>query len=506
MDTARSGAPRTGGTPIPLVDLDPVNGAAAPAAVETHLSVVLLAGTRAYKFYKPVTFGFIDASTVERRRELCELEVAQNRRFSPDAYLGVVALRDEAGQVHDHAVVMERLPADRRLSTLLAGAEAEDALRAVAHRLATVHAESPRPTDQASEGTVDDVRSVWDDLLAGLRERTGTVDSATIDRIATLGERYLSGRAPLFEHRAKLGHVVDGHGDLLADDVYVLDGGVRLLDCLAFSERLRRGDVLADVAFLAMDVERLAGPTLARQLVEWYDEFSGENHPGTLAHHYVAQRAVVRAVVALLRAGQGNADAVGVARDLLGLALDHLERSRVRLVLVGGPPGTGKTTVSEELAGAIGWTVLHSDDVRVELFGEAMDTEENPIGEGRYGEPEVDRVYEVMLERAALLNGLGESVVLDASFGATRHRERARACAAATATELIEFRCDAPLEVACERITARRRRGDSTSEATLEVARALFARAAGEPWPEAFTIDTTHELDLSVRSAVHRAR
>lgn len=506
MRTERSGPDTSGGTPVHLVDLDPAHGPVAPGAVETHLSVVLLAGQRAYKLYKPVSFGFLDASTLEARRALCVAEVAVNRRFSPDVYLGVLDLRDTDGDVHDHAVVMRRLPADRRLSHLLDGPTAADALRAVAHRIATVHAEAPAAATSDPDTTMTALLALWGSLLSKLGDHPNAVPAATVDRLGFLADRYIAGRRPLFARRAALGHIVDGHGDLLADDVYVLDDGVRLLDALAFDDALRCGDVLADVAFLAMDVERLAGAALARRLVEWYDEFSGENHPGTLAHHYVAQRAVVRTVVALLRAEQGDPAATATAHRLVDLALDHLERSRVRLVLVGGPPGTGKTTVADELGGAIGWTVLHSDDIRVELFGPPAEPAGEAVDSGRYGPAEIDRVYEVLLDRAALLNGLGESVVVDASWGSARHRDLARRTAAATSTEVIEFRCDAPLEVACERIVARRRRGDSTSEATLAVARTMFTRAAREPWPEATPIDTTHPLDLNVRSAVHRAR
>jgi len=161
--------------------------------------------------------------------------------------------------------------------------------------------------------------------------------------------------------------VRDGHGDLLAEDIFLLDDGLRVLDCIEFNDRLRHGDVLADVAFLAMDLERLGEPALAARFLDWYREFSGRPHPSTLVEHYIAYRAHVRAKIACLRHAQGDPDAANEAAMLLTLAVRHLERGGVRMVLLGGLPGTGKTTLGPALADATGWSLLRSDEVRRDL-------------------------------------------------------------------------------------------------------------------------------------------
>ncbi len=126
-----------------------------------------------------------------------------------------------------------------------------------------------------------------------------------LDEVATRATRYVQGRTPLFAARVAQGWMRDGHGDLLADDIFCLADGPRVLDCLDFSDELRYGDVLADVAFLAMDLERLGAPELAARFVRLYDEFSGERHPASLVDYYIAFRALIRAKVSALRVDAG---------------------------------------------------------------------------------------------------------------------------------------------------------------------------------------------------------
>src|SRR5262249_23612933 len=154
---------------------------------------------------------------------------------------------------------------------------------------------------------------------------------------------------------------------LLADDIFMLDDGPRVLDCLEFDSQLRYGDVLADVAFLAMDLERLGAGAEAASFLAWYREFSGDSWPSSLAHHWIPYPAVDRAQVACLRHDEGDPAAASQAAELLGLCYSHLRRAGVRLVLVGGLPGTGKTTTASRLADRLGWTLLSSDELRHQI-------------------------------------------------------------------------------------------------------------------------------------------
>ncbi|HZQ26761.1 MAG TPA: AAA family ATPase, partial [Acidimicrobiales bacterium] len=252
-----------------------------------------------------------------------------------------------------------------------------------------------------------------------------------------------------------------------------LEDGPRVLDCIEFSDRLRYGDVLADVAFLAMDLERLGAPRLADHFLERWGELMGETHPASLAHHYIAYRALVRCKVACVRHGQGDPGAGASAGAHLELARRHLERGRVVLALVGGLPGTGKSTVAEGIGRACGWTVLRSDEVRQELTGD-------------YTPESVRRTYEALVTRAEQALHLGLPVVLDATWGSAAMRELAAAAAARTSSDLVELRCVVDPAVAARRIATRREAFGS--EATPAVATALATRA--DPWPSAVDVDT----------------
>ena len=139
------------------------------------------------------------------------------------------------------------------------------------------------------------------------------------------------------------GRIVDGHRDLLAEDIFCLDDGPRILDCLEFDDRLRWLDGLDDASFLAMDLDRLGRPDLAEQFIDWYAEYTADPAPASLRHHYVAYRALVRAKVCCIRAAQNEPQAMPSAGHLADLPLRHLHAATVSLILVGGLPGTGKT-------------------------------------------------------------------------------------------------------------------------------------------------------------------
>jgi uncharacterized protein len=459
---------------------------------ETHSGVVFFLGDRAYKAKKAVDLGFLDFRTVEDRRIACQREVALNRRLAPDVYLGVADVVGPAGGVCEHLVVMRRLPDDRRLSTL-AGTDAEldDEVRDLAGIVAAFHRQMAPTTLAARVASRDAVAARWDQLIEATRRHAPASWDDDLDEIEQAADRYLWGRTTLFAERIEAGRARDGHGDLLADDIFLLDDGARILDCLDFDEELRSGDVLADIAFLAMDLERLGRPALARLLLDTYRHLTQDDWPASLADHFVAQRALVRASVGLLRAEQGDGRAEAVARRHLDLALLHLRAGTVRLVVVSGLPGTGKTTIATAVAERRGAVHLRSDDLRGGT---------TPAGADRYTPAAIDRVYGELLTTAAGVLARGRSVVVDATWRDPAHRRAVEGLARTTAAELVVLECQAPAGVAEARIERRRTQGTDASEATVQVARAH--RATWTPWPEATVVDTATTVDEAVMVAL----
>jgi len=260
-----------------------------------------------------------------------------------------------------------------------------------------------------------------------------------------------------------------------------------------------------------MDLERLGAPDLARRLVDRWAVQLGDPavvHPGLL-HHYVAARAHVRAKVACLRAAQfpsGSAaadEAATAAKRLLERCAAHLRAAEVRLVLVGGTPGSGKTTLANALGAHAGWEVLHSDVVRRRLAGVTPGSATPGAGSedaGRYRPEQVAATYAALLDDAGEHLALGSTVVLDASWTSAAERERAVALAGATDATLVELRCACDPAVARQRVADRGVDVVGGSEATPEIADLLAGRA--DPWPAAVPIDTSGDLADALADAL----
>jgi len=483
-----------------------------PTLRETHSAVVAMVGDRVYKVKKPVRLPFLDFSTNDARRAVCGREVALNRRLAPDVYLGVGEWRPpdaDPGRPAEPVVVMRRMPDGLRLATLVAAPagppeSVHGAIRAIARVMAAFHARADRSAEIDRSGLPEPVATKFAIDVAETRDvAAGVLDPGVIDIVDRRGTAYLAGRVPLFEQRVRDGMIVDGHGDLLADDIFCLPDGPRILDCIEFDDRLRWGDVLADIAFLVMDLERLHAHDLATELLTAYVEFSNEHHPTSLTHYYVASRALIRAKVTAVRVHQGDRAAAPLAQQLLLLAADHLHRGRVTCTLMGGGPGTGKSSIAEAIAPALDAVILASDEVRKELAGLSHDTSARAeYAQGIYDASHTDATYAELTTRARRLLEHGVSVVLDASFSREAHRDAVRAVAASTASELHELHCVAPTAVTHERIATRDATGPHVSDATAEVADAMAA--SSDPWPGAVTLDTDAPVYV-VEAAARRA-
>lgn len=471
--------------------------------VETHAGVVFFVGDRAYKLKKPVSLGFLDFTSPETRKRICEREVELNSRLSPDVYLGVADVTGPDGAVCDHLVVMRRLPDDTRLSRLVAAGEpVEEQLRRLAELLSRFHRGAERSAAIDATTTRDAVLARWEMNQARMAALGGSIfDPRETERVLHLARRFLAGREELFRSRLIAHRACDGHGDLLASDIFCLEDGPRVLDCLEFDDQLRYGDVLGDVAFLAMDLEHLGRPDLSAAFLDQYRTFSSDGWPASLAHHYIAYRAQVRALVAGVRAEQGDKDSAFSARALLRLATDHLDLGQVRLVVVGGLPGSGKSTLAGGIASVLGAVTLRSDEVRKQIAGlDVTSAAPADLDHGIY-RPDMSAVaYNELIRQASVHLSMGQSVVLDATFENPSFRQAGRDLARDLVAELSEFRCVAPQAVLETRIQERAARADNVSDATVTLVREMQRRQI--PWPTAKDIHTAEPTESAVRQAL----
>jgi uncharacterized protein len=470
----------------------------------THISTVVFQGDWAYKVKRPVKFEFIDLSTPELRERMCKRELELNRRFAHDVYDSVVEIHNREGRVVDHALKMRRMPANRRLATLArqSDSSSDECVQRVARAAAVFHAQAPRRLDIDAVGEPEFVARLWQRSIDDLRRFSPEViPSELVDEIDERARQFIVGRARLFAQRIDDHLIVDGHGDLLADDIFCLPDGPRILDCLEFDDRLRFGDVLLDVAFLAMDLEHLGRADLASTFISSYALHSGEHHHASLLHFYVAYRSLVRAKVACLKIAD-DANSKKPALSLSELTVRHLRNATVTLTIVGGLPAAGKTTVAGALADSQRALLLRSDVIRKEITGRSGTSARSAFGSGIYDSEITEATYNEIFRRARIALELGESVVVDASFNSQPWRTVAINLGFDTHTDLREIRCVCPRSVRTQRLAARTTDGAEPSDATVEISDEM-ERLADE-WPEALEVDTDQPLTDSI-AAIHAA-
>ncbi len=466
---------------------------------ETHTGVVVLVGDKAYKAKKSIATDFLDFSTHDRRERACAREVELNARLAPTSYLGIAHLSDPGGGPAEPVIVMRRYPEWSRLATRVQRGEPVDAdIAAVAMVLSRFHAETGRGRAVEAEAKVGAITERWHANLAELERFAGTALSGeSLAYLQSLADQYIAGRAALFVQRITDRRIVDGHADLRADDIFCLADGPVLLDCLDFDDRLRFVDGIDDAAFLAMDLEFLGRKDLGDSFLDHYTRLSGDQAPRSLKDFYVAYRALVRAKVDCICFEQGRPAAVADAKRHLELAIRHLRAATVRLVLVGGGPGTGKTTLAHSLAEQIGAQVISTDDVRRELQRAGTITgAAGVLDAGLYTAENVAAVYDTVLRLAHIQLANGRSVILDGTWRDPRQRERAHDLAGETHSATLEIACTAPIEAATARIA---NRPTGTSDATPDIAESLADRVDG--WSDAHRINTSRPLADSVAEA-----
>lgn len=495
--------------------------------IQTHISVIFLAGDLAYKIKKPVDFGFLDFTTLQKRHHFCKEELRLNRRLSPDIYLDVASVVDgpkgllisEHGGSEpavDYAVVMKRLDENRFLSSmLLEGSVDSTIMVAIAKRIAQFHSKAETSPDINKTGGTEAVIFNSEEDFQQIKPYVGdTLSRGTYKTIARYTRTFLEVNRDLFASREADGWIRDGHGDLHTQHICMTDG-IQIFDCIEFNERFRYGDVLVDAAFLAMDLERLGFKDLADTFTDSYLTQMKQSDYSGLFNFYACYRAVVRGKVEGFRSRDPDIklEDAETAREnartffLLG---EKYSRTLVPPVLIAGCGlmGSGKSTLAEALEACLDIEILSSDRVRKELAGiDPNSSRHVPFGSDIYSKEFSARTYSELHERAMAHLKEGQSVFLDASYMSPDPRGQAIETARKADAGFLLLHLDPGEEELRNRLRKRIKDADAISdgrEELLEDQIKAFSPPDEVPGEQKLTLSRTRDLDRQVSETYRR--
>lgn len=453
--------------------------------VETHISHVLLTGPFAYKIKKPLDLGFLDFSTLDKRRFCCEEEVRLNRRLAPDVYLEIVTINGDpdspcingGGPVLEYAVKMRQFDTDAGLDQLDARGElAACHIDAIAETIADFHARIPSvPADSEWGRTA----AIWQPVGQNFEQIAAHIGNdsearKSLHALRQWSEAEFARLHPDFEQRRTEGFVRECHGDLHLGNMAWENDRLLVFDCIEFNPSLRWIDVMSEVAFCWMDLLYRGHPDLANRFLNRYLERTGDYAGMKLLRFYAVYRAMVRAKVAFIRARQtGEGASEGERREALAYLrlAGELTRPGVPcLVITHGLSGSGKTTFSRDLIEQTGMIGLRSDIERKRLAGlDALAKSGSGIESGIYTREFSRRTYEHLAGLAESLLQSGWRVLVDATFIARWQRDLFRQLAARLGVAFHVLALDVPDEELRRRVRARSAAGRDASEADVAV-------------------------------------
>jgi hypothetical protein len=450
--------------------------------IETHISWVVLTGRYAYKIKKPVNFGFLDFSTLEKRHHYCVEELRLNRRFAPEIYLELVEIRGSenapriggSGEVIEYAIKMLEFPQHCLLSARAAKGELdEEIIDAIADTLAATHIASGRADPASEYGSPGEVARWSDENL---------VQIAAAIPVESLPNSYFELKRwyrenvdllDIVDARRAEGRVRDCHGDLHLGNMAMIDGKLRFFDCIEFNPELRWIDTISETAFVAMDLHARGYPGYCWRFLNRYFERGGDFAGIALLRYYFVYRALVRAKVEALRARQQQDDEredrrrFAAAIDYIDLAAGWAGSHCAGLILMHGLSGSGKSTVAAQLVERLGAIQLRSDVERKRLFElDATDDSDSGPGGGIYTAAASDATYRRLYDLAMGIVAADFTVIVDATLLEESKRKPFLDDEAGPPMCRIIIDCTAPEAELRRRIAARS--GDA-SEATLEI-------------------------------------
>lgn len=484
--------------------------------IETHLSLVLLAGGHAYKFKKPLSFDFVDFSTLDKRRHYCEEELRLNRRLAPELYLEVLAIGGDAGDPRpggapaiEHCVKMRRFDQASELEAAMGRGEVPpEAFAELAESLADFHARAAVTPPDSPLGSRPVLRRYCMENFSTIASGpSGAEPGHALAELERWTIAELDRLGPLIDARHAGGRVRECHGDLHLSNMIWRDGRIVVFDCIEFNEELRWIDVLNEVAFLLMDLDDRSRPDLGQIFLNAYLSSGGDYDGVALLRLFRVYRSMVRAKVAALRAEQAaagrerEAALAGFERHVRLAHRDIGPPPKPALIIARGLSGSGKTHLSSALIRQARLLRVRSDVERKRMHGLRADARTaSGTGAGIYAPGESERTYRRLLELARALLQAGHATLIDATFLKRAQRAPFRALAESLECPFHILDCTAPEDVLRSRIRQRQARGSDASEADTAVLDHQLA--AAEPLDpgeaaQAVPVDTSVAPDLA---------
>jgi len=446
--------------------------------LQTHISWVFLTGQYAYKLKKPLDLGFLDFTSLEKRRFFCEQELSLNQRLTPAIYLEVLPI-SQAGDayqlgngdnIRDYCLKMLQFSQNDLLDRRLDSGSFDPAwMDVLAKDIATFHAAAETSRKIQAFG---DTHFLHEHIMANLHvaeEQTGTViESDQLNAIRQFSKTFIHKHAKDFAMRQREGCIRDGHGDLHLKNMALFQGRPMVFDCIEFNDEYRMIDTMSDVAFLIMDCDARGHPDLGFRFLSRYLEFSGDYDGLKLLPLYLSYRASVRGKVACLLSGDKGIDADqktlqrAEALHYFSLAESYAVSTQPRVFAIGGLSGSGKSHLALLGCGTERAIIIRSDATRKRIAGNHRQSD--------LYSPEMNaETYETMFRAAKAALAAGFSVILDATFLRQKDRERIRALAKSENVKSRIFWLDVDEPDLHKHISQRMRAKKDVSDADLDV-------------------------------------
>lgn len=450
--------------------------------IETHISIVLLTGAFAYKFKKPLNLGFVDFTSLAKRRHFCEEELRLNRRLAPELYLEVLAVggdvdcpRLKAEPAMEYCVKMCQFPLAAELEQVMqAGRIDPRSFIILAETIAKFHEDAKVASVDLPYGAAETIRRECLDNFAMIG---GGIPELNLGNellaLKQWTEAELDRTQAHIEQRRRDGRVRECHGDMHVTNMIWRDERIQVFDCIEFNAEFRWIDVMSEIAFLLMDLTRRGRPDLAAVFRSAYLEAAGDYRGLDLLDLFCVYRSLVRAKIAYLRALQERADNAARRRFAQHVRLAEHYTARngaAALIITHGLSGSGKTKITEALIPLTGAIRVRSDIERKRLAGlEANANSHSCLGGGLYGEAETERTYQRLADCARFIINAGLPAIIDAAFLKVEQRRYFRLLAKELGVPFRILCCQAPTELLRQRIIKRRQTGGNASEADINV-------------------------------------